>query len=124
MHPTNFSPAQLEAALYAITSSPDVMAGEPVFRGTRVPIDIVLGSLEARIEFTLIQTSYPFITEALVDAARIYAHVRPRRGQTLRLRELYPELVPVRTTVVRRANLTTDTAKDAQHFTQPKTSNN
>lgn len=97
----------LNAALDAITSSPEIMGGEPVFRGTRVPIDIVLGSLEEGLEFARVQASYPFLTEALVEAARVYAQVRPRRGPACRLRDSHPDLVLERTTVVRAALDTT-----------------
>lgn len=78
---------KVRAALDAITTDEDVLGGTPVFRGTRVPIDPVLASIDAGIPFERIQRSYSSLTPELVEFARIYAKVRPRRGRPPSLSE-------------------------------------
>jgi len=70
---------RIDAALQAVSVDEEVMGGLPVFRGTRVPIDFVLASVEEGIDFKRLQNSYPFLTVELIEAATIYAQVRPRR---------------------------------------------
>ena len=67
------------------------MGGVPVFAGTRVPISVVLGSMAAGISLERIQPSYPFLTEAHTQAAKVAETEQPpTRPQ--RLSELNPEL--------------------------------
>lgn len=47
-----------------------VMGGRPVFVGTRVPIDIVLGCLDAGDVAARLQPAYPFLTQEHIVAAR------------------------------------------------------
>jgi len=82
---------KVDAALAAISTSEDVLGGMPVFRGTRVPIDTILASIDKGIDFQRLQDSYPVVTEELVEAARIYAQVRPRRGRPRRIAEMHPD---------------------------------
>lgn len=72
---------KVRAALDAITSDEGVLGGQPVFRGTRVPIDAVLTSVEAGIPLERVQRAYPSVTEEMVELARVYTTVRPRRGR-------------------------------------------
>jgi len=62
-----------------ITESDDILGGRPVFRGTRVPIDTVLGSLDRGMSFNEVKESFPVVTEELVAAARIYLQLHPLR---------------------------------------------
>ncbi|UXI68873.1 DUF433 domain-containing protein [Tahibacter amnicola] len=64
-----------------VSSCPEIMNGAPVFSGTRVPIDIVLSSLEDNTDMGRLRASYPFLTDAHVDAARTYQQVHPKRGR-------------------------------------------
>lgn len=64
-----------------VTTDPEIMGGLPVFKGTRVPIDTVLASVDKGIDWQRLVDSYPFLTGELVHAARIYATVHPRRGR-------------------------------------------
>ena len=82
---------KVDAALAAISTSENVMGGMPVFRGTRVPIDTILASIDSGIDFQRLQASYPCVTEELVEAARIYSQVRPRRGRPRRIAEIHPD---------------------------------
>ncbi|HEX7638657.1 MAG TPA: DUF433 domain-containing protein [Burkholderiaceae bacterium] len=64
-----------------VAEDAEVLGGIPCFAGTRVPIDHVLGSLDKGLAFERLVASWPFLTEAHVDAARVYAQVHPRRGR-------------------------------------------
>jgi uncharacterized protein (DUF433 family) len=68
---------KLDTTLRAISVSQEVMWGMPVFRGTRVPIDTVIGALEDGAALALLKESYAFLTEDLIEAARIYIQVHP-----------------------------------------------
>ncbi|SFG43294.1 Uncharacterized conserved protein, DUF433 family [Duganella sp. CF458] len=81
---------EVERALLAISSSEDVMGGLPVFRGTRVPVDSILASIENGVELSRIKDSYPFLSDELIKYAKIYSRVRPRRGRPRRLDEVNP----------------------------------
>lgn len=95
---------QVERALQAVSSNDDVMAGLPVFRGTRVRIDSVLASVDNGIELSRLQASYPFLSHELIESARIYSLVRPRRGRPPRLGEANPGWILKSTTVVHPAS--------------------
>jgi uncharacterized protein (DUF433 family) len=73
-----------------VTTNPDVMGGAPVFRGTRVPIENVLASLDEGMTLAQVREHYPFVTDELVTAARVYQRVHPRRGRPKRLGEANP----------------------------------
>jgi len=65
----------------------DMMGGLPVFSGTRVPIEVVVASLEKGIDKQRIVAAYPFLTDERIEAARVYALVHPRRGRPRRISE-------------------------------------
>lgn len=86
-----------------VTSNPEVMGGVPVFAGTRVPVEFVLGSLAAGIDMVRLKASYPFLTEAHVQSAKVYDEVHPRRGRPRRIAEANPDLPRRVTRLVKRA---------------------
>jgi uncharacterized protein (DUF433 family) len=90
-----------------ITTDPEIMGGVPVFAGTRVPVSVVLGSVAAGVSLDRLQASYPFLTEAHIQAAKVSeVELPPDRPQ--RLSELNPELSRRVVHVLRRAlNLVT-----------------
>jgi uncharacterized protein (DUF433 family) len=59
-----------------VVSDPEILGGTPVFAGSRVPIDIVLASVDKGISMDRIVAAYPFITEAHIAAAREYLSPR------------------------------------------------
>ena len=63
-----------------VTANPEVMGGMPVFAGSRVPVEIVLSSLEAGVDLEELKLSYPFLTPAHVEAARAYEQEHPSAG--------------------------------------------
>ena len=68
-----------------ILEDPDILAGTPVFRGTRVPVASVVASKAAGVDFKRLVDSYPFLTPELVDDAEVYLTVHPRRGRPRKL---------------------------------------
>ncbi len=100
----------VDEAKAAIQISDDVMGGLPVFAGTRVPIDMVTTSLDKGISMERVVDSYPFVTPKLVEAAKVYQLVHPRRGRRRSLGDTHPDWTVRETKVVRlpraRANST------------------
>lgn len=64
-----------------IASDPEILGGEPVFAGSRVPVDTVIGSLDEGVSLEALQESWPFLTEELIADARLYVKLHPRRGR-------------------------------------------
>ena len=85
-----------------VATDPAVMGGMAVFAGTRVPVDTVLGSLSAKVDMARLKASYPFLTEAHIQAARIHEEVHPRRGRPRRLADVNPPETRRVTRVVRQ----------------------
>jgi uncharacterized protein (DUF433 family) len=42
-----------------VRSDPAIMGGEPCFRGTRIPVSVLFGNLEAGLSLDEILASYP-----------------------------------------------------------------
>lgn len=91
----------VDEAEAAIQVSDDVMGGLPVFAGTRVPIDMVTASLDKGISMERVVDSYPFVTPKLVEAAKVYQLVHPRRGRRRSLGDAHPDWKVRETKVVR-----------------------
>ncbi|HRI91035.1 MAG TPA: DUF433 domain-containing protein [Accumulibacter sp.] len=89
------------AAETLVTEDPEVMGGMPCFAGTRVPISIVLASVDDGMSLEEVRESYPYVTEAHVGAARVYAAARPQPSRARRLREVSSRSL-LRETVIRR----------------------
>ncbi|QDQ29306.1 DUF433 domain-containing protein [Chitinimonas arctica] len=83
---------EVDQADALVVTDPEILGGVPVFAGSRVPVDIVLASLDKGIALDRLCTSYPFLTKAHLAAARTYMQVHPRRGRPRNLAEAYPEL--------------------------------
>ena len=56
-----------------IVVDPRIMAGKPVVRGTRIPVDLVLKRLSQDLDLASLFVSYPRLTEADVKACLAYA---------------------------------------------------
>jgi uncharacterized protein (DUF433 family) len=90
--PTDHLPSsdEVDRALSLIVSDPGILGGVPVFKGSRVPIEIVLASLDAGVPFSRLKESYPILTDELVWAARLYARIKPQHGRPRPLSEPLP----------------------------------
>jgi uncharacterized protein (DUF433 family) len=94
---------EVDQADALVSVDPEVMGGEPVFAGSRVPIDIVLGSVDTGVDQQRLQDSYPFLTPLHLVAARVWREVHPRRGRPRRLAQGQPAVTPRSPRVVRGA---------------------
>ncbi|MCV2355344.1 DUF433 domain-containing protein [Paucibacter sp. B2R-40] len=65
--------------------------GVPVFKGTRVPLDVVAASLAAGISFERVRASYPFLTAELAMAAVVYMHENPESPRRPGIAETHPD---------------------------------
>jgi uncharacterized protein (DUF433 family) len=71
----------LRLARRLVVSDPEILGGDPVFRGTRVPVHMIAdlvsqGSTEAEL-----QDSYPRLTPEMIRLAPVYAAAYPLRGR-------------------------------------------
>jgi uncharacterized protein (DUF433 family) len=64
--------------LALISTDPDVMHGQAVLAGTRVPVSVVLDCLAAGMTVDEIVAEYPTVTPAGVHAAAAYGAVLAR----------------------------------------------
>jgi uncharacterized protein (DUF433 family) len=67
-----------------IIVNPAILAGKPVVKGTRIPVEIVLERLEEDINTKLLFEDYPQLTQADVKACLWYAR------ELVRGEEVYP----------------------------------
>ena len=72
---------RLIAARDLVESSPELLGGTPVIRGTRVPVHSVAASLAAGIPIERILRAYPSLDREKVELAGIFAEANPPRGR-------------------------------------------
>ena len=60
-----------------VQSDPEIMAGAPVFRGTRVPVYLIADMIEQGTPIDEILDGYPSLTREMVEYAEIYATAHP-----------------------------------------------
>lgn len=71
----------LRRARTVIISDPDTMGGDPVFRGTRVPVHLIATLLGQGSTETELLEAYPRLTAEMIQLAPIYAAAYPLRGR-------------------------------------------
>ncbi len=64
-----------------VVSDPDIMGGDPVFRGTRVPVHLIATLVGQGSTETDLLEGYPRLTAEMVRLAPIYAAAYPLRGR-------------------------------------------
>jgi len=71
-----------ERARTLVQSDPEILAGAPVFRGTRVPVYLIADMIEQGTPIDEILDGYPSLTLEMVEYAEIYAtgHPPPARS--------------------------------------------
>ena len=62
-----------------ITSDPAVLSGTPVFRGTRIPLDHIVGLLRKGVPLSEIAEDYPSLSRQDIAFARVYLRLKPGR---------------------------------------------
>jgi uncharacterized protein (DUF433 family) len=72
---------KLERAAEMAASDPEVMNGTPVYRGTRIPIDLIANMVRQGTKIDEILDGYPALDREKVELARLYVQAFPRRGR-------------------------------------------
>jgi uncharacterized protein (DUF433 family) len=71
----------LRRARNLVISDPDILGGDPVFRGTRVPVHLVATLVEQGAAEAELLGGYPRLTAEMIRLAPIYAAAYPMRGR-------------------------------------------
>ena len=78
----------LEEAETLVVKDKDTLGGEPVFKGTRIPVHGIVAMLDAGASAEDLLSGYPKLTERLLDLARVWVSAHPRRGRPRSLKDL------------------------------------
>jgi uncharacterized protein (DUF433 family) len=71
----------LRRARALVVSDPEIMGGDPVFRGTRVPVHLIATLVERNSTGADILKAYPRLTTEMIRLAPVYAQAYPLRGR-------------------------------------------
>src|SRR6266851_4158779 len=72
---------QLRRVEGVVVVDPEIMGGNPVFRGTRVPLHLIAEKLRLGETNERLREDYPRISEEMIGLAPIYAEAHPLRGR-------------------------------------------
>jgi uncharacterized protein (DUF433 family) len=75
---------RLRKAQCMAVSNPEIIGGTPVYRGTRVPVDLVAAMLAQGASTQEILDGYPSLNQEQVELAPLYVAAFPRRGRPAR----------------------------------------
>ncbi len=64
-----------------IVSDPDLLGGEPVFHGTRIPLAHIAGMMANGVDRAEIAEDYPALSGSDLDYAAIHAKMKPNPGR-------------------------------------------
>jgi uncharacterized protein (DUF433 family) len=64
-----------------IVSDPEIMRGTPVYRGTRIPVELIANMLTQGAGPDEILEGYPALDREKIDLAPLYVQAFPRRGR-------------------------------------------
>jgi uncharacterized protein (DUF433 family) len=64
-----------------VVSDPEIMRGTPVFKGTRIPVDLVADMLSQGATAEEILEGYPTLNKEKIAVAPLYMRAFPRRGR-------------------------------------------
>lgn len=78
----------LEEAERSIERSKDVMGGEPVFKGTRIPVYSLVAMMAAGASDADILEGHSRLDARMLDLARLWVAAHPRRGRPKRLADI------------------------------------
>jgi uncharacterized protein (DUF433 family) len=71
----------LRRARRLVSVDPDVMGGDPVFRGTRIPVHMIAAMLEQGDTEAGLLEGYPRLTPEMIRLAPLYAAAYPLQGR-------------------------------------------
>jgi uncharacterized protein (DUF433 family) len=75
---------QLARMAEMVASDPEIMRGTPVFKGTRIPVDLVADMLAQGATAEEILEGYPTLSKEKLAIAPLYVRAFPRRGRPSR----------------------------------------
>ena len=104
----------LEAAEAVVVKDKATLGGEPVFKGTRIPVYGIVAMLDAGASAEELLGGYPKLTERMIELARLWVSAHPRRGRPKSLKDLG---LTVKST--RRAPLKGDPLPSASKASRP-----
>lgn len=67
-----------------VVSDPEIMGGAPIFRGTRIPVDLIATMSAQGTTVEEILEGYPALNREQVELAPLYVAAFPRRGRPAR----------------------------------------
>ena len=77
---------KLERAQNLIVCDPEIMRGTPVYRGTRIPVELIADMLSQGTNWEEILEGYPALDREKVELASLYVQAFPRRGRPFPVR--------------------------------------
>jgi len=104
----------LESAEAVVVKDKATLGGEPVFKGTRIPVYGIVAMLDADASAEELLSGYPKLTPRMIELARVWVSAHPRRGRPKSLKDLG---WTVKST--RRAPLKGDPLPSASKASQP-----
>jgi uncharacterized protein (DUF433 family) len=75
---------RLRQAEEMAASNPEIMGGAPVYRGTRIPVELVAAMLAQRATVEEILEGYPALDREKIELAPLYVAAFPQRGRPSR----------------------------------------
>jgi len=78
-----------------VAKDPDIQGGDPVFKGTRVPVHLIANMSNEGASEAEIREAYPRLTSAMIRLAPLYAAAYPLRGRPRKTVRL--DIAPSRT---------------------------
>jgi uncharacterized protein (DUF433 family) len=88
---------ELRRARELVTSDPDTLGGDPVLRGTRIPVHLIASLLAQGSTAADLLDAYPRLTAAMIRLAPLYAAAYPLRGRPRAGQQPWRGQPPVRT---------------------------
>ena len=71
----------LRRARRLVVTDPEILGGDPVFRGTRVPVHLIAELIAQGAGEAELRDSYPRLTSEMIQLAPVYAAAYPLRGR-------------------------------------------
>src|SRR5580693_7304686 len=87
-------PRDLRRARRLVVTDPEILGGDPVFRGTRVPVHLIAELVAQGSKPAELIESYPCLTAEMIRLAPVYATAYPLRGP--RRKQPWHDRQPVR----------------------------
>lgn len=75
---------RLRKAQQMAVSDPEVLQGTTVYKGTRIPVELITEMLAQNVSVDEILEGYPALDREKVELAPLYTRAFPRRGRPLR----------------------------------------